>query len=520
MRKTWLTGLAGLALCVNVATAQPEALLPASTTIPAGQWLEWQVVRWYPARAAEYTQATSQLQQTLDAHCQGESVVPSRQAWRDVLGAWNRLAAVSAGPLQSGGFHPPVEAVPAQAVAIEAAIAASGRGPVDVQGLTPEARGLAALEWLLWSPPVAGARAAPPEPAARAAAAAAPSGKVSRKAPAPRKSEAKPAARSGSKVPPTRKAAAMPLRQNLAQALAALAGLWQGGRQVLSGTWAWLSRPGHAWHDAASHFTPRLAPKAAPKAAPKSSAKPGNRKRAATPSRKRPDLPSGVPLRASRTADPAACRVAQALAGDLLTQARQLQARFDPAQALPQEAGLPAPQVLGRWQAALRQLQVQTQALADAEPVGKARLRPNATWVLSGAGPTERVARWGTLRDLAIGEAPPQALSPLAPPAEAGADIHHLEAWLRGRGQATTAERLQLTVRAVDRAMQAAALDTAVELQQAARALGVLNLLVDTEVAPALGLAPGPVVAPATPVGTTAGTVVPAGSPASASPAN
>lgn len=153
--KTTLVGLSLLAAggiahaAGESAAAGVGAAVPAPTAIEVTQW---QDERWFVPRSAEWLASTAELQRTLQQHCAGASVIPVRQAFRDLAERWDRLAVMAVGPLHSGervARTDPALPNPAQ---LEQAVARHAK-PGAIDGET--GGGLPVLEWLLWSPPTA-----------------------------------------------------------------------------------------------------------------------------------------------------------------------------------------------------------------------------------------------------------------------------------------------------------------------------------------------------------------------------
>lgn len=330
----------------------PDPLLPAATVLRS-----WDLF-WYAPRAVEFARRVDGLGQALDSHCQGGLVIPVRQAWRDAVAAWTQLSTVTATPLLADERSARLDTQPVEAAAIEQVLAAGG-GSVDVAALPPAARGLGALEWLLWSPPpgqAASSRAAPRS--------AAPRGRTVTK---PRSGSAK--TKPGTKL--KTQASSKP-----------------------------TAKPG----------TKPSSRKTAPSA---------SRRGAAVAS---PQAPSGsAASSASRTTQAGACRYAQALVADLRDQSRAIAEGFalrleNP---LPEaQAQAQLAQALTHWVAGLEALRVQAIERPLQDSAGKARSRPAFPRWLSGGSVLDRSDRWTTLRRLALADAaetpaPGTALLPL-----------------------------------------------------------------------------------------------------------
>ena len=113
-------------------------------------------------RALEFEAAAQALQDRLQARADAAAADPARQAWRQALRAWAALGAVALGPLAARRSARRIDFAPTRPALVLRAlqrVAAGGAVPADEIG--GPAKGLGALEWLLWSPE------APQTPAAR-----------------------------------------------------------------------------------------------------------------------------------------------------------------------------------------------------------------------------------------------------------------------------------------------------------------------------------------------------------------
>ena len=107
------------------------------------------------ARAAKGANATEDAEDPDEQP--GSPRLQAREAWLDAADAWERLQAVSVGPTIEQRAARTLDFRPARPRSIKRAISSHGRGklPPDAAALervgTP-AKGLPALEWLLWDP--------------------------------------------------------------------------------------------------------------------------------------------------------------------------------------------------------------------------------------------------------------------------------------------------------------------------------------------------------------------------------
>lgn len=170
-RQLVLGGLAALALPVAAQQLPPNVALPfyGPPDFMQGAWR-----RWYAPRAQDFAQRAQALLAALSAQCAapaGDSaalaaMAATRSAWGEAALALGRLSAVSVGPLLQRRTLRQIDFAPTRPELIRRAIT---QAPADVAALerigTP-AKGLPALEWLLWTQ-TPNASAAPGTPACR-----------------------------------------------------------------------------------------------------------------------------------------------------------------------------------------------------------------------------------------------------------------------------------------------------------------------------------------------------------------
>jgi len=104
--------------------------------------------------------------QRLCAAAEAEPALDKARAhWASVVQAWERLAAVAVGPLIERRSLRTLDFTPPRPALIERAVKAQPSGAAAMEKIGAPAKGLPALEWLLWTQPVA-----PQSPACRYAA--------------------------------------------------------------------------------------------------------------------------------------------------------------------------------------------------------------------------------------------------------------------------------------------------------------------------------------------------------------
>lgn len=102
-------------------------------------------------RARAWQQAIKALEPVLADRRDDAEDDAARRAWRDVAIAWSALSAVSTGPLIVRRSARRVDFHPVRVPLVERAIAQAPAGERAMERIGTAAKGLGALEWLLWS---------------------------------------------------------------------------------------------------------------------------------------------------------------------------------------------------------------------------------------------------------------------------------------------------------------------------------------------------------------------------------
>jgi hypothetical protein len=112
-------------------------------------WLQSLHARWYVPRSREFADAARALAQAQGRYCEGSGMLEdARSAWRRAMSAWERLSAVAIGPLVRRRSARRIDFTPARPSSIERAVAQNAS---DMALVGAPAKGLPALEWLLWT---------------------------------------------------------------------------------------------------------------------------------------------------------------------------------------------------------------------------------------------------------------------------------------------------------------------------------------------------------------------------------
>lgn len=116
---------------------------------------------WLAPRAAEFAAASEALTPALqrlctaDAHGTAAALRSARTQWAGATHAWERLSAVAVGPLLERRSTRAIDFSPTRPEQIIRAIDSAPADAAAMERIGSSAKGLPALEWLLWTRPVA-----------------------------------------------------------------------------------------------------------------------------------------------------------------------------------------------------------------------------------------------------------------------------------------------------------------------------------------------------------------------------
>ena len=151
------------------------ALWTAGTAPPAAAQSDWARVavpvygptavlqglnaHWTAPRAAAFATEAQALPDAMEALCRGgkggRELNAAREQWRRSTLAWERLSTVAVGPLVERRSLRQIDFAPTRPALIEKAVRAAPADPAAMERVGTPAKGLPALEWLLWTRPVA-----------------------------------------------------------------------------------------------------------------------------------------------------------------------------------------------------------------------------------------------------------------------------------------------------------------------------------------------------------------------------
>lgn len=157
LRPTLLLAWCGLVLCSGAQAQRnwAQVAVPVYTPAQAVQGLHR---GWTAPRAREFADAAQTLSTSMQTLCTHTAAPPARPeaarlSWRAATTAWERLSAVSVGPLVERRSSQQIDFTPTRPALIERAVATQPQGAAAMQRIGTPAKGLPALEWLLWHEP-------------------------------------------------------------------------------------------------------------------------------------------------------------------------------------------------------------------------------------------------------------------------------------------------------------------------------------------------------------------------------
>jgi predicted lipoprotein len=115
---------------------------------------------WMVPAAAHFARDSARLTPALQALCDAPadradaSLRQARQRWQAALSSWERLSTVAIGPLIERRSQRQIDFTPTRPHLIEKAVRSMATGAADMELIGTPAKGLPALEWLLWVRPV------------------------------------------------------------------------------------------------------------------------------------------------------------------------------------------------------------------------------------------------------------------------------------------------------------------------------------------------------------------------------
>jgi hypothetical protein len=147
------------ALSVLLAGSAAAQVLPANVAVPyytPGAFMQGLYRHWYAPRANGFAAQAARLPPALERLCDANgdaapALQTAREQWQDTVRAWDTLAAVAVGPLVQRRSIRAIDFTPTRPELIERAIRAAPADAKAMERVGTPAKGLPALEWLLWT---------------------------------------------------------------------------------------------------------------------------------------------------------------------------------------------------------------------------------------------------------------------------------------------------------------------------------------------------------------------------------
>ncbi len=153
--------VAATALLGNLSQAQtvaPDVAVPFYTP---SHFMHGVYRFWYAPQSEDFARQSAALPDAIRAVCDAEATAggphlqQARAQWQATAAAWDRLSGVQIGPLVQRRSARQIDFTPTRPELIERAIQAAPADADAMELIGTPAKGLPALEWLLWSQPVA-----------------------------------------------------------------------------------------------------------------------------------------------------------------------------------------------------------------------------------------------------------------------------------------------------------------------------------------------------------------------------
>lgn len=157
-----LQALAGAALLAGgAAHAQSVASNVAVPFYTAGDFMRGAYRFWYAPQATAFAEQAGALPGAVSAVCDAaaDAATPrleqARERWKTTALAWDRLSGVQVGPLVQRRSTRQIDFTPTRPELIKRAIQTAPQDATAMESIGTPAKGLPALEWLLWTQPIA-----------------------------------------------------------------------------------------------------------------------------------------------------------------------------------------------------------------------------------------------------------------------------------------------------------------------------------------------------------------------------
>jgi len=147
-----------LAFVSTIAWSQEPAQVARVSSI--GDFIQAVDRDWNVPKSADFARDSAQIRPALQALCDAPRenadimLQQTRQRWLTALSSWERLSTVGIGPLIERRSQRQIDFTPTRPALIEKAIKSAPATLADMELVGTPAKGLPALEWMLWVKPV------------------------------------------------------------------------------------------------------------------------------------------------------------------------------------------------------------------------------------------------------------------------------------------------------------------------------------------------------------------------------
>jgi predicted lipoprotein len=153
--------IAAAALLISGAQAQTVAPNVAVPFYTAGDFMRGAYRFWYAPQASAFAEQAGGLPTAISAVCDAGAdtaaarLEQARERWKASALAWDRLSGVQVGPMVQRRSTRQIDFTPTRPELIKRAIQTAPQDAAAMESVGTPAKGLPALEWLLWSQPIA-----------------------------------------------------------------------------------------------------------------------------------------------------------------------------------------------------------------------------------------------------------------------------------------------------------------------------------------------------------------------------
>jgi uncharacterized protein len=161
----WLAAPAALGAAAQARAQKPQRPRHdprvAAPFLTPSQYVRGALALHFVPAAQSFERSAQALAAHLGNACaSADGLIAGRTLWRTAMLGWERLSAVAVGPVVDRRAARALDFWPTRPAMIEAAVRAQPATPTDLERIGAPAKGLPALEWLLWQPRLDGAACA------------------------------------------------------------------------------------------------------------------------------------------------------------------------------------------------------------------------------------------------------------------------------------------------------------------------------------------------------------------------